>query len=114
MKSHLDQLQEKNNERVALILNAKKKYVRYMSNKLNDILTASQTYWSILNCFLNNRKNPVTLPLLVNGDIITNFSKEAELFNEFFVNQCTPLNDLTPLYLKTDKKLYNLSINENK
>ena len=50
------------------------------------------------------------------GDIITNFSKKADLFNKFFVDQCTPINNLNklpPLYLKTDKKLYYLSINEN-
>ena len=34
----------------------KKKYVRYMSSKLNDLYTAPKTYWSIMNCFLNNKK----------------------------------------------------------
>ena len=79
-----------------------------MSNKLNGPLTAPITYWSILNRFLNNRKIP--------GDIITNICKKDDLFNKFFADQCTPLNNLNrlpPLYLKTDKKLCNLSINEN-
>ena len=70
-----------------------------MSNKLND---------PILNRFLNNRKIP--------GDIITNISKKDDLFNKYFADQCIPLNNLNrlpPLYLKTDKKLCNLSINEN-
>ena len=54
-------------------------------------------------------------PLLVNGDIITNFSEKADLFNKFFADQFTPLNlnKLPPLYLQTDKKLCNLRINEN-
>ena len=59
-------------------------------------------------------------PLLVNGDIITNFSEKADLFKfevlKFFADQFTPLNNLNklpPLYLQTDKKLCNLRINEN-
>ena len=88
-----------------------------MSNKLNDLLAATNTYWSILNRFLNNiTKISVIPPLLVNGDIITSLSKKVDLFNKFFVDQCTPLNNLNklpPLYLKTDKKLCNLSINKN-
>ena len=109
MKSHLDGLQEKTDECTALILDAKEKYVRCMSNKLNDSLTL-KTYWSILNRFLNNRKTPAIALLLVNGDIITNFSEKADLFNKFFADQCTPLNNankLPPLYLKTGTKLCN-------
>ena len=116
MKSYLVELQEKTDECIALILDAKEKCVRCMSNKLNDWLTAPKTYWSILKCFLNNRKIPATLPLLVNGGIITNFFEKVDLFNRFFADQCTPLNNLSklsPLYLKADKKLCNLSISEN-
>ena len=75
VKSYLDELQQKTDECTALILDAKGKYVRCMSNKLNNPLTAPKTYWSILNCFLNNRKIPAIPPLLVNGDIITNFCR---------------------------------------
>ena len=68
VKSHLDELQEKTDEYRALIADAKEKYVRRMSNVLNDPLSVFKTYWSILNCFLNNRKIPAIPPLLVNGD----------------------------------------------
>ena len=78
-----------------------------MSNKLNDLLAATNTYWSIMNRFLNNiTKISIIPPLLVNGDIITSLSKKADLFNKFFVDQCTPLNNLNklpPLYLETGK-----------
>ena len=115
-KSYLDELQEKTDECTALILDAKEKYIRCMSNKFNDPITAPKTYWSILNRFLNSRKVPAIPPLFVNGNIITNFSEKADLFNKFFADQCTPLNNLNklpPFYLKTEKKLCNLSINEN-
>ena len=62
-----------------LILDAQEKYVRCLNNKLNDRLTAPKTYWLILNRFLNNRKIPAISPLLVNGDIITNFFEKADL-----------------------------------
>ena len=93
MKPHLDELQEKTDECAALILDAKEKYVRCMSYKLNGPLTAPKTYWSILNRFLNNRKIPAIPLLLVNEDAVTNFSKKADLFNKFFADQCTPLNN---------------------
>ena len=84
MKSYLDELQEKTDEYAALILDAKERYVRCMSSKLNDPLTAPKTYWSILSRFLNNKEIPTIPPLLVNGDIITNFSEKADIFNKFF------------------------------
>ena len=71
----------------ALILDAKEKCVRCMSNKLNDPLATPKTYWSILNRFLNNRKIHAIPFLLVNGDIITNLSEKADLFNKFFADQ---------------------------
>ena len=62
-----------------LILDAQEEYVRCLNNKLNDRLTALKTYWLILNRFLNNRKIAAISPLLINGDIITNFSEKADL-----------------------------------
>ena len=87
-----------------------------MSYKLKDPLTAPKMYWSILNRSLNKRKIPAIPLLLVNEDAVTNLSEKADLFNKFFADQYTPLNNLNKLpslYLRTDKKLYNLSINKN-
>ena len=42
--------------------------------------------------------------------------KKADLFNKYFADQCTPLNNLNKLplvYVKTGKKLRNLGIDEN-
>ena len=44
--------------------------------------------------FLNNKKIPAIPPLLVNGDIIRNFSEKTGLFTKFFKVQCTQLNHL--------------------
>ena len=104
LKKKKDELQEKTDECTVLILDAKEKYVRCMSNKLNDPLTAPKTYWSILNRFLNNRKFPAIPPPLVNGDIITNFSEKADLLNKFIADQCTPFDNLNKLNLFTLKQ----------
>ena len=66
----LDQFQEKTNECTALILATQEKYIRYMSNKLNDPLATPKTCWSILNRLLNNRKFAAIPPLLANRDSI--------------------------------------------
>ena len=51
----------------------------------------------MLDSFLNNRKIAAIPPLLVIGDIITNFSEKLDLFNRFFTDQYTPLNNLNKL-----------------
>ena len=53
--------------------------------------TVPKTYWSILNRFLSNKKIPDTPPILVDDKIVSNFTERAELFNSYFVSQCTPV-----------------------
>ena len=87
-----------------------------MSKKLNNPETAPETYWEIFNRFLSNRKIPSVPFLLVNGEMISNFSKKAELFNKFLASQCTSLSNtstLSPLTIRTDKQLSSLKINED-
>ena len=86
IKSHLDELQVKTDDCTALILDAKEKYIKCMSDKLNNPLTAPKSYWAIVI----NRKTPPIPPSLVNGDIITNFSQKADLFNKFCRTKYTP------------------------
>ena len=61
-------------------------------------------------------KVPSIPTLLVNGEMVSNFSKKAELFNKFFASQCTPLSNisiLVPVAIRTDKRLLSLKINED-
>ena len=61
-------------------------------------------------------KVPSIPTLLVNGEMVSNFSKKAELFNKFFASQCTPLSNisiLAPVAIRTDKRLLSLKINED-
>ena len=67
----------KSSECSNMIVEAKEK----LSKELDDSSTMPNAYWSILNTFLNNKKIPNIPPLNVNGKIISNFEKKAELFN---------------------------------
>ena len=61
--------------------------------KLNDSKTSDKTCWSILKSFYNNSKIPLIPPLLVNNKIVSDFTEKENLFNDFFVTQCTPLSN---------------------
>ena len=78
--------------------------------------TAPETYWKIISRFLNNKKISAIPPLLVNGEIISNFSQKASIFNKFFAPQCTPLQNSSSLptfYLRTDETLLSFNMNND-
>ena len=52
------------NEIDNLISKSKKEYYQNINRKLNDPLTSSKTYWSIMKTFFNGKKVPVIPPLL--------------------------------------------------
>ena len=66
--------------------------------------------------FLSNKKIPAIPPLLVNREIISNFSQKASIFNTFFASQCTLLQNSSSLptfYLRRDKTLLSLNIDDD-
>ena len=74
-----------------MILQTKTSYNENLGKKLNDTTLQSQTYWSILKGFYNGKRVPVILPLSFNNKFVTNFKAKANIFNDFFSKQCTPL-----------------------
>ena len=64
-----------------------------MSSRLANPLTSPKTCWSILKAFLNNKKIPCIPPLFHENKFVTVFKDKAELFNHFFVNQCSLLSN---------------------
>ena len=74
-----------------MIQNRKEKYFYDLSLKLNNPQTSPKTYWSIIKSCYNGRKIPIIPPLSVNGKIITNFKEKANLFNKYFLSQCSIL-----------------------
>ena len=74
-----------------LILQTKTSYYENLGRKLNDPTLQSKTYWSILKGFYNGKRVPVIPPLLVNNKLVTDFKVKANIFNNLFSKQCTPL-----------------------
>ena len=62
-----------------------------------DPQTSSKSYWSILKTFLNNKKIPCIPPLLYQDKFIIDFKDKAEMFNGFFVDQCSILRNKSEL-----------------
>ena len=73
------------------------KYYSRITNKLSDIGKSFKTYGSILKSFLTGKKIPYIPPLFENNEYIVNFKKKAELFNSFFANQCSLINNNSKL-----------------
>ena len=88
------------------ISSSKLKYHERLANKLNDPKAATKTYWAILKTFVNGSKIPLIPPLLVDNKLVTDFLDKANLFNNFFAKQCTPIsNDSTvPLNINLETR----------
>ena len=86
-----------------LIEKSKDEYYDRLGKRLNDPSKSAKSYWTILKTFYNKREIPLIPPLLVNNSFVTDFKEKANLFNEFFCKQCTPVaNDSTlPISLET-------------
>ena len=92
-----ERLQLISNSLTEAIRSTKEKFYYKLSPKLVNPSTSSKTYWSILKTFVNGKKIPIILPLLVNDKIVTNFLEKANLFNEFFSKQCQLLKNNSTL-----------------
>ena len=88
---------EKSEECTEQILEAKKNYVLKMTKNLADSDTSSKSYWTILNRLVYNKKLPTTPPLLVDGKMLSDFCKKANVFNNFFASICTPIDNASCL-----------------
>ena len=79
-----------------------------MSAKLDDPKTAPKTYWSIMHKLFHNKKIPIIPSVLVNGELIFDFQKKADLFINHITSQCTPIKStgkLPNFNYKTVKRL---------
>ena len=98
-------------------ISVRKEEYLHLSKKLNDPSTSSKTYWSILKSFYNGSKVPLIPPLLVNNKFVSDFTKKANLFNDFFSSQCTPLSNDSVLpsckYFLTDERLITIDFDKN-
>ena len=75
------------------INSSKLKYHERLALNLNDPKTAPKTYWKILKTFVNGTKIPLIPPLLVGNQLVTDFLVKANLFNDYFSQQCTTVDN---------------------
>ena len=54
--------------------------------------TSSKANWTLINTVLNKVKIPIIPPLLENGLFVTDFTEKAQLFNDYFIRQCTTID----------------------
>ena len=75
-----------------MIDDAKQNYLQKIGHTLANPGTSRQSYWTLINTVLNKAKIPIIPPLLENGLFITDFTEKAQLFNDYFILQCTPID----------------------
>ena len=75
-----------------MIKDAKRNYFLKVGNTLANPGTSSRTYWSLINSVLNKAKVPIIPPLLENGLFVTDFVGKAQIFNDYFILQCTTID----------------------
>ena len=68
----------------------------------------------ILKSFYKGNRVPLIPPLLVNNKIVLDFTEKANLFNDFFASQCTPISNSSILpsrnIFKTNERSFALNI----
>ena len=87
-----------------------------MTRNLADSNTSQKTYLTILNRFLYNKKLPTIPPLFVNGKLVSDFCKKANIFNNVFVSICTPIDNascLPSFSYRTQNRIKSFHVTEN-
>ena len=96
--------------------NSKTKYYFKLVNKLSSKKLNQKCYWSILKSFLNGKKIPCIPPIFHNDNFITDIREKSELFNTFFAQQCSLIENSSTLptciFPKTDKSLSTIYFSE--
>ena len=91
-ESKSEGIQRMTSEGLKMIEDAKRNYFLKAGETLANPGTARKTYWSLINTVLNKAKIPIIPPLLENELFITDFTEKAQLFNEYFILQCTTID----------------------
>ena len=74
-----------------MISKSKKEYDDQLSKKLNDPLTSSKTYWSILKTFCSGTKIPLIPSIIIDNKAITNLEKRQMFSIIFLFRNVCPL-----------------------
>ena len=75
------------------IIQSKDEYFSSLGKKLSDPAHGTKSYWTTLNKIINKKMFSHVPPLLENGVFITSFQTEANIFNNYFVEQCSLISN---------------------
>ena len=90
--------------------------MKTLRKKLNNPLLQEKTYWSILKIFHSDKKIPLIPSLLVDDTFVTDMKTKANIFNEYFPEQCIPLKNnsvLSDQMFLTQSRLVSSDFNED-
>ena len=90
------------------ISNSKKIYFDNLAEKLSDPKLNRKTYWGILKSFSHWKKVSIIPSLLINGQLVINFTEKANNFNMTFSDQCSVIRNSSKLPM--DQALYTTSL----
>ena len=76
--SNEEALDIQSQECTSLINESKNRYIAKMSAKLDNPKSVPK----IINKFLSNKKIPIIPPILVNGELVSDFKQKANIFNK--------------------------------
>ena len=100
-----------------MIVNAKHKCYQALDRTLSDPNVGPKTYWSIHTRLVNNKKTCNIPSLLESGLFITDPAIKANILNEYFVQQCSVIRNISslPTFLpRINNKLEDVSIQRDK
>ena len=89
-----------------------------LSEDLTNAITNTKLAYYRRMAFVNGKKIPLIPPILVNDQLVTNFLEKANLFNDFFIQQCNTIeNDSTlpnDLNFETTERISSFDISKDK
>ena len=78
-------------ENTRKIIEAKEKCYSKLGKKLSDPHIGVKSYWNILNKLIDKKKFTNIPPILENCLFVTNLEAKANLFDDYFVEQCSAI-----------------------
>ena len=96
-----------------LIREAKLFYFKKLGDKLSDPQTGPKHFWSAFKRITSKIKHASIPPLLENDVYIPNFQQKANIFNDYFADQCKIIDNgsvLPVVYYKTNESIEEINI----
>jgi len=100
-----------------IINDRKNRYASELGDKICNPKTGPKCFWTAFKKLLNNKKVSNIPPLTESDKYISNFKEKANIFNDYFAQQCRPLDTdsvLPPLSYKTPNFLSDFRIEKDK